>query len=338
MLEENEELKGAIKSFLSQHISEPKETPSINISWQKFALAASIILVCFSFLWAFYYKDNSKSPLASKVITKATSDILPGRTGAVLSLSNGENLLLEGNQGSLGIQGNSLIENKKGKLTYLDNRSDMPVVFNTLSTPIGRQYVLELSDGSKVWLNSGSSITFPTSFKSGIREVSITGEVFFEVAHDTSKPFHVNAKGVDIRVFGTHFNVNSYDNEPYIKTTLIEGSVKVSQGKDNVMILPGEQAVVSHDSGSRVVKNRVNIESVIGWKRGKFVFQDEDIKGVMRQIERWYGVTAVYAENVPQEEFVGVISRDVNLSQILAMLEKTGKIDFKIEGRRVMVK
>jgi ferric-dicitrate binding protein FerR (iron transport regulator) len=207
-----------------------------------------------------------------------------------------------------------------------------------MSTPVGRQYELMLADGSRVWLNAASSITFPTSFSTSERRVQITGEAYFEVAHDKSRPFHVSVNGLDVQVLGTHFNINSYDNEPAIKTTLLEGEVKVTKGNSSILIAPGEQAVAMNTSNSLSIKNGVDLDKVMAWKNGKFVFQDANIKEIMRQLERWYGITVSYSENATDEEFVGVISRNVNLSQILEMLKKTGRVSFDIQDKNVIVK
>jgi len=197
---------------------------------------------------------------------------------------------------------------------------------------------LTLSDGSKVWLNAASSLRYPASFVGNERKVELTGEGYFEVAKNASMPFKVNVAGKgEVEVLGTYFNINSYADEATINTTLLEGKVKVSALNNQQTLSPGQQAQIAGDGQINLNKN-VNVEAVMAWKNGKFIFENADIKSVMRQVEKWYDVEIVFNGNITTEEFVGIISRNVNVSQILKMLEKTGTVKFEIEGKRIIVK
>jgi ferric-dicitrate binding protein FerR (iron transport regulator) len=285
---------------------------------------------------------TSPGTLAIQIPKPKEKGIKPGGQKAILTLSDGSKIVLDSaGNGLLTKQGGAnIIKIANGQLQYIANQANSSeTVYNTMSTPVGGQYQLVLPDGSNVWLNSSSSITYPTSFSRNERGVQITGEAYFEVAHDKTKPFHVSVNGMNVEVLGTHFNINSYDNESAIKTTLLEGKVKVTKGNASILIAPGQQAVAENLSNELTVKkDGVDLDQVIAWKNGKFIFLDDDIKSIMRQLERWYGITVSYSENVTNEEFVGIISRNVNLSQILDMLEKTGRVSFTIRDRNITVK
>jgi ferric-dicitrate binding protein FerR (iron transport regulator) len=209
-------------------------------------------------------------------------------------------------------------------------------LYNTISTPKGGQYQVTLSDGSKVWLNAASSLRFPATFSGKERKVELTGEGYFEVAHNKKMPFHVTVNDLDVEVLGTHFNINAYADESAIKTTLLEGSVKVVKGNETKIIEPGEQASVTTSEDEINVKQQVDLEQVVAWKNGIFQFERADIESVMRQISRWYDIDVDYHGRV-SEHFGGTISRDVNISDVLKMLEMTGGVNFKIDGKKVIV-
>lgn len=200
---------------------------------------------------------------------------------------------------------------------------------------MGGQYKLTLPDGSKVWLNAASSLKYPVVFIGNERKVEITGEAYFEIAKDESKPFKVLLNNMEIQVLGTHFNVNGYTDEEMIKTTLLEGKVKVLASGQTKYLLPGQQAQLK-SSGNIAVTNEVNLEETVAWKDGNFQFENSDIKAVMRQLARWYDVDVSYKGNI-NKHFIGSISRNVKLSQVLSMLQQTGEIKFKIEGKNLIV-
>jgi ferric-dicitrate binding protein FerR (iron transport regulator) len=209
------------------------------------------------------------------------------------------------------------------------------VMYNTMNTPPGGQYKLKLPDGTNVWLNAASSITYPTAFMGKDRTVTITGEAYFEVANDRLKPFHVKVNEMDVEVFGTHFNVNAYNDEPAVKTTLLEGSVKVSKYAASVILKPGEQTSVSQSSyPSQPIP--VETDLVMAWKNGLFNFNKVSLQDVMKQIARWYDVQIVYQGEIRPKKFGGEIQRDLNLSEVLEGLKETG-IHFRIEGKKLIV-
>jgi ferric-dicitrate binding protein FerR (iron transport regulator) len=196
-----------------------------------------------------------------------------------------------------------------------------------------------LSDGTKVWLNAASSLRFPTAFVGSERKVEMTGEGYFEVAHNDKKPFLVRAGGMDVEVLGTHFNINAYEDEEAVKTTLLEGKVRASAGHDQAVVLkPGEQARLSQSNAQLSTLNNINVEEVIAWKNGKFQFGEAmDIGMVMRQLSRWYDLDVVYDGKVTGH-IGGTISRNVKISEVLKMLEMTGAVHFVIRNREVIVK
>ena len=307
-------------------------------------VAASVFIVFVAGLSYFYLSKNQikevRGNVAKNIVLK--NDRLPGGNKAVLTLANGSSIVLDSAQnGTLAQQGNvKVVKLNDGKLVYQNdqNTNEFATQYNTITTPRGGQYQLVLVDGSKVWLNAASSIRFPTSFAGKERDVQITGEAYFEVTHNAEMPFHVKVNSMNVLVLGTHFNVNAYNDEKAIKTTLLEGSVKVSKGNKSVFITPGEQAQITDKTDEIEIKHNVDLEEIIAWKNGKFLFQDADIHSIMRQLERWYDITVSYRGNTTNEKFMGIISRNVNISQILNMLEKTGAIKFEIEGKNVIVK
>lgn len=338
LVDGNGAIRDAIQNFLSQKIGKEIKIRRNLINIKRMAAAASIILLLCTASWLIFRTSNSTKPPIASSGNLVIKDLPPGRTGAILTLANGSKIILDSTHGSLGMQGSSKVVNNNGVLSYADGKNSTEIFFNVMSTPVGRQYQLILSDGSKVWLNAASSITYPTVFSSSERKVQITGEAYFEVMRNKSQPFHVSVNGLDVEVLGTHFNINTYNNEPSIKTTLLEGSIKVTKGTSSILVARGEQAITENASDELSKKSDVDVDQVIAWKNGKFVFQDAEIKSIMRQLERWYGVTAVFSENVTTEEFDGVISRNVNLSQILNLLTKTGSVNFSIEGSTIVVK
>ncbi|MFH6989433.1 FecR family protein [Flavobacterium collinsii] len=308
-------------------------SPVFNLfSWKKMTVAASfLLLIGLGSYFVFQKNDNHPLRLTSKKI----EDKEPGKTGAILILSNGSKIVLDSiGTGLLANQSNTTVSKKNGGLVYAAD-DDAKVVYNTMTTPRAHQYHLELSDGTKVWLNASSSITFPTSFAANERIVKITGEVYFEVAKDKKKPFRVLVNEMQVNVLGTHFNVNAYKDEATVSTTLLEGSVLITEKSKKILLKPGQQAQ-KHKSGVIDVNNNVNMDEVIGWKNGLFYFEQANLQTVLRQLSRWYDVDVVYENGVPVRSFEGEIQRDLNLSQVLRILEKN-KVHFKIEGKILRV-
>lgn len=311
----------------------------------RIASAAAIVLVLGAGI--FFYK-NADSVFKTELAK--VHDVAPGGNKATLTLADGSSInLSDAANGALASQaGITITKTADGKLIYntIAKSSDMPVenakgILNTISTPVGGQYQINLPDGTKVWLNAASSIKFPAVF-TGLRErrVEIKGEAYFEVTHNTKQPFVVIAGKQELSVLGTHFNVNSYTDEGAIRTTLLEGMVLVrnvkakepQEGKDFVVLKPGQQSSLTETMKVEIV----DTEMLTAWKDGNFMFNDTDLKSILKQIARWYNVN-VEDNNIPDKRFSGFISRDVNLSKVLGMLEETGGIKFKIEEKTIKI-
>jgi len=310
-----------------------------NIIWA----AASVVIIAAGIMLFYFLSQTSadKEPVATANKShQYKNDVAPGMTGAILKLDDGSSIVLDNaTDGKLATQGNMQVVKNGGSLNYIQDgvQNDQPVSYNTIETPRGRQYQLLLEDGTKVWLNAASSIRFPVAFKGSERRVEITGEAYFEVAKNIEKPFRVAANGITVEVLGTHFNINSYADEATVNTTLLEGSVKVSKGDNQKILTPGQQAQIN-DKGEVKTEKNVNISEVMAWKDNQFSFENTDIKKLMRQLSRWYDVEVVFKnETAEPVTFIGDISRTVNLSTVLKMLEQTGEVRFEIEGKKIIV-
>lgn len=306
------------------------------------AAAAVIFFIGLSgSLYYFFFSSNATTAISQNAAVDSTlvDDITPGGNRATLILGDGTRLILDStSDGSLALQGNTnVIKVATGQLEYKNdkNKSLKEVLYNQISTPRAGQYHVKLSDGTRVWLNSASSIRFPTDFQDSLREVEITGEAYFEVAHNAAKPFRIKVKDTYINVLGTHFNVMAYDNESSIKTTLLQGAVKVTSNKLSRLLAPGQQSQVNSSGAIEIIKE-ADIEEAVAWRHGKFLFNSADLHSIMRQIERWYDVDVSFARNVDLH-FTGQLSRNVNVSQVLRKLELTNEIHFKIEKGKITV-
>jgi ferric-dicitrate binding protein FerR (iron transport regulator) len=308
----------------------------------RIAIAASMLVAIGLIIFWVQNRKETKPALVQE--TKPTSnDVAPGGFKARLTLADGRTLILDSaGIGKLAEQGNMTVMNKDGRLAYQPSTGNSTaIIYNTLSTGKGEIYSLSLSDGSRVWLNSASSIRYPVSFAGKERSVEITGEAYFEITHDATKPFRVIAGGMETEVLGTRFNINSYKDEAMIRTTLLEGKVQVTSpgGLRQVVLVPGQQAQLTTANKTMKVTSEVDKEEVLAWKNGKFVFNDVAIEEVMRQLERWYDVEIIYGENMKNRTFHinGQISRYSNASKALEMLEATGWLHFKMEGKKITV-
>jgi transmembrane sensor len=323
------------------------ETPVVSMvstkgkrRWKLQYAAAAIIICMLSVSVYFLFKPKPESQISKTEniqSDKNKNDVAPGTNKAILTLANGSSIILDSAaNGTLTTQGNSKILKLNGMLSYntLKTKSS-EVLYNTISTPRGGQYQLMLADGSKVWLNAASSLRFPASFVGKERKVELLGEAYFEVAKNASMPFKVKVNGMEVEVLGTHFNINSYENESTIRTTLLEGSVKINKNNNSSFLKPGQQAEMNKAGEIKIINN-VDVEEAIAWKEGKFQFDRADIHDIMRQLERWYDVDVEYQGTV-SSHFGGTISRDVNLSQVLNMLHLTGEVKFQIEDKKVVV-
>lgn len=301
----------------------------------RLAAAAILVGVIMTFTLKFWPQQHKTLALAS------IHDIPPGTNTATLTISNGKKInLTNAVKGQIAIQpGIQILKTTSGQITYqttanISEVSDSQT--NNISTPKGGQWQVILPDGSKVWLNSASSINYPSSFaKQKERIVQLSGEAYFEVAKDKSHPFVVKTDRQTVEVLGTHFNINSYPDEPAVKTTLAEGRVKVSTivGITKVLI-PGQQAFLENDVLS---VNEANVEEALAWKNGYFRFNDESIQSIMRKLARWYAIDVQYDQGVSKDGLNGKVSRFKNISQVLKALEATKTVHFKVEGRRVTV-
>ena len=301
---------------------------------------------------AYFWLQNKLSPATRPVAQTATNEILPGGNKAMLKLSDGKTIVLDNAQnGLLAEQGTVQIEKQEGQLNYSSSAPATTVSYNTLTTPAGGQFQIKLPDGTKVWLNAASSLRYPTVFTGTERKVTVTGEAYFEVTHNARMPFVVNVNDKEeVRVLGTHFNINAYEDENAIHTTLLQGSVRVvnrpsyakasageAEGRqESVTLKPGEQTSLSQSSQlSQPIP--IQTEAVIAWKNGEFLFQSADISTLMRQVARWYDIEISYPDGKPKDKFSGKIGRNVNLSQLLKILEYS-EVRFELKGRTLIVK
>ncbi|WP_316789963.1 FecR family protein [Pedobacter frigoris] len=304
-----------------------------------FAVAASLIMILSAGL--FFYNNNSKKPLANH-ISRISNDIKPGGNKATLILSDGSKIdLNDVNAGGIVANqaGIRIVKNKDGQLVYniVNNaESDVTGLYNTIQTPLGGQYQVNLPDGTSVWLNAASSLRYPVNFGGDERRVELTGEGYFEVAKNKDKPFRVQTRNQIVEVLGTHFNINSYDEEEYTKTSLLEGSVRVQSviNKRTVLLIPGQQSLLN-DYTLNV--KEIDVNEVAAWKDGYFVFNNESAEAVMRKIARWYDLEVVYENNISNIDFAGSVARYKNVSEIIKTLELTGLVHFKLEGRKITV-
>lgn len=306
------------------------------------AIAASILLIGGTFVWwNIYVKDNR---LAEEPVAGMTRDRQPASGGAVLKLADGEEIILDdATDGAVAEQGDTRITKQGGLLSYNSNVSANSVLYNTLSTPKGKIYQLLLPDSSKAWLNAASSIRFPTAFIGRERSVEITGEVYFEIKKNAEMPFHVTVnQRATIDVLGTSFNVNAYDNEDMLRTTLLTGSVRIQitqqEGGSSVVLKPGQQAQIkqTHVAQSIPVVHNANIKNVMGWKEGYFSLDDLTLADLMREVERWYDVEVVYEKEIPAKAFFGKVGRDLSLLDFMDGLKDWG-VRFKLDGRKLII-
>ncbi|MES1224290.1 MAG: FecR domain-containing protein [Bacteroidota bacterium] len=306
------------------------------------AAAAVILLVAGASIY--FISGNLSSPIAAEHFINSQhsgKDASPGLDGAILTTANGDRIILDSvSNGIVSTEGNTDVVKQSNRLIY-NKSSKAPAsaeTFNTLSTLKGMKFQLILSDGTKVWLDAASSVTYPIVFPGEQRKVKATGQVYFEVAKDPLRPFIVDARGTSVQVLGTHFNVNAYEDETTMKTTLLEGMIKITRNNSSSLLKPGQQAIVDRTDpvGSITVNNGVDLDAVMAWKNGLFQFTKADLSSVLRQLSRWYDMEIVYEGKIPQREFEGKIGRDLNLSQVLKLLEKV-QVSFRIEGKKLIV-
>lgn len=307
--------------------------------------AAAAILIVFCTGMYFYTSAPTKTTINGSNFSKIT-DIGPGGNFATLTLADGKSINLNSASDQVILQkdGLSIVNKKNGELIYTSNSElDLPknnyknkvLATNILTTPKGGQYQVILPDGTKVWLNSVSTLKFPTRFMDDERHVQLTGEAYFEVAKNPEMPFKVTVNSSTVKVLGTHFNINAYDDMPSTKTTLLEGSIQISNGLTNKVLKPNQQSVVDKSGSMKVIT--ADTEKAIAWKNGYFIFNRTSLREIMQQISRWYNVEVVYKGEISSEEdLAGKIKRNSNLSKTLKLLEFSG-VHFEVNDHKVIV-
>lgn len=334
-------LKNEIRNRIDQRAGFPKlSATSIKLKlWIRYAGVAAVLLLMFASVFVFNIHNSSVNSFE-----QADRYIKPGGNNAVLTLANGKKIVLNASEkGKIAAQaGVSVIKTAEGLITYQvteeaagsEPYANKMFATNTITTPAGGQYTVVLPDGSRVQLNAASSLTYPTSFKKDERVVSLEGEAYFDVARQPERPFKVVSGMQTVEVLGTHFNINAYRDEAGIRTTLVEGSVKVYQDDRSALLKPGQQLLAV--AGSQFLKRDVDVEKYIAWKNGLFTFEHDDIKTVMRQIARWYDVDISYDGDISGLEFSGELFRSSKLSALIKILE-LNKVHCELKGKMITV-
>ena len=339
------EMPDQAASVILQNILKKAETPVVPLESRKrhfpiWMRVAAVAILFITVTLVYRMQDSQQKANAKTVaINEQRHIIQPGGTKAVLTISDGSRIVLDSIQnGTVVHAGSTTISKQGGLLVYKVSNSstgEETVVYNTLSTPRGGQYQVILPDGSKVWLNAASSLHFPSAFKGEKREVDLTGEAYFEVTKNKKKPFLVRVGDMQVKVLGTHFNINAYGDEGVIKTSLLEGSVKITKGSASGLLKPGQQAV-SGTAEDKVEIRNADMNEVMAWKNGLFQFDGASINTIMREIGRWYDVKIEYSGKVPQRRFEGKISRNAQLSDVLQILELSN-VKFSVAGDTIIV-
>lgn len=306
-------------------------------SWFRIAAAAAVLV----FLSVGgYFLVHQQQNVPEKMVRNRSEGIHPGTNGAVLTLAGGQKIVLgQTKNGMVATQGHTALQKQNDSLlVYREGtttESAQTISYNTLETPRGRQFQIVLPDGTKVWLNAASSLKYPTAFTGKVRTVELKGEAYFEVVHNDRQPFYVVTHQQVVKDIGTHFNIKAYPDEAVVKTTVLEGAVKVTlnQNQQSRLLYPGEQAIADR----KIRVERVDVLAAVAWKDGKFIFRSEPIGSIMRQIARWYNVRIVYKDDVSGERVWGTVSRYAKVSEVLNMIELTGIAHFKVEGHKIIV-
>ena len=332
-LSDPESLELIYQQILIAKEQKNKKVIHLHLKW--WAVAATILLTVGT---GYYFLSGKKEAVnLASVPAQKTNDIAPPNSvNAMITLGNGEQIILDSaGNGTVATQG--MVKIKKladGQIAY--SGTSTKVMYNTLSNPRGSKVIsLTLDDGSKVWLNAESSLKFPTAFLGSERKVEITGEAYFEVAHHANMPFTVSKGTASVKVLGTHFNVNAYEDESSINVTLLEGMVEVHSANNNSIIKPGQQARINGNGKIQMAKT-VDVDEVMAWKNGLFSYKGNDMRTIMREVSRWYNVEVVFKAAV-HEKFYAEVSRDIGVSSLLKMLEATKAVHFKIEGKKIIV-
>ncbi len=308
------------------------------ILYKSLSAAAAIIILLG--IGLYFRSSLNSNPGNQKASVQLNADALPGVNKAMLILGNGQKIILDSLINGLIAKTENFEVNKteNGQLVYhafdKNYKNARSEDINTLVTPRGGEYRVTLPDGSKVWLNATSSIKFPGVFKSNIREVELKGEAYFEIAKNSAMPFRVRSNGAQIEVIGTHFNVKAYGNEKLMKTTLVEGSIKITAGNFSHLLKPGQQAILT--KGELKVLDNVDIEEQVAWKNGLFLFKDTSIEDVMSQVASWYDLNVIFEGKIPEKYLTGKVSRSVNASEFMNLLKYAG-VKFKIKEKNIII-
>jgi transmembrane sensor len=341
------EIKNRLSKKLqaSMHADTEEELNVTRFKWRYVSAAAAILV--FISLAIYFIEPKARIQQHQVAVTKiqsAKTEIVPGSNKAILILADGSKIILDNaKKGVLTKQGNTAItKSDDGLLVYnfKNNETSAQIAnpLNTITIPRGGKYQIVLPDGTKVWLNSSSTLTFPTLFTGTERGVQLSGEAYFEVAKNKDMPFKVRLNNnTEVKVLGTHFNIMAYNDESEIKTTLLEGSVKLSNNSDNVLLVPGQQGTVGRTPNAVFKVQEANLAEAVAWKDGNFMFVNEDIRSIMKKISRWYDVDIDYKNDVSGRTFSGTVPQFKDVTEVLKLIQLTGAVRFKIEERRIIV-
>lgn len=307
-----------------------------NLFVKKIAYAAAAVVIGIMvggiYWWNIPTHRGESRPMA---VDPKINDAVPGNYRAILTLANGSQIVLDSAGKQVFNQGNVVISQQKGRLQYKATQSSATLMYNTLTTPRGAQYHIALPDGTQVWLNAASSLKYPVVFSGTGRRVELTGEGYFEVAKNPIKPFYVKVGDMEVKVLGTHFNVMAYPDEAAIRTTLLEGSVTVAdRGASVVHLSPGQQAQLTNKNLS--VSNNADLEEVIAWKNGSFLFNGTDLPVLLRQFARWYNIDVIYQGQKKNYAFTGKIPRSAHLSSVLKLFQ-VNDIPYTFQNNQLIV-
>lgn len=310
------------------------EVPVISLfNYRKIWRFAAVLVFLVGISSVFFYLNKSRDIKNNEVVVKSDE---PKFDHPTLVLEDGTIVSLEPKKEKI-VSKNGIISNVNDVLVYDAKAINGKTTTgeNTLIVPSGHVYAVNLSDGTKVWLNSKSSLKYPMEFSGDKRIVKLEGEAYFEVAPNVKMPFKVLSNGQEVEVLGTHFNIRAYENEPVFKTTLLEGKIKISEGSNSALVKPGQQIIISLEKHS-LRSREVNTELAVAWKNRLFYFENAKYDEIMREIERWYDVDVIYKGKIPDERFEGAIQKDLKLDQVLKMLESKD-VHFKVIGKEVIV-
>lgn len=347
--EEIEQLKEEVRkrAWAKIHDEEARAGKLKKLFTRPARVAAAVIAIIATGFMVFVMSNRRSAHeviLANNAQPQNKNDILPGGNKAILTLANGQKIILDSvSSGGLVRQEDvDVRKQSSGELVYQAaglsaKGGDLQLNYNTITIPMGGEFKVILSDGTKVWLNAGSSLHYPVAFVGNARRVSLSGEAYFEVAKQAGKSFVVEAGDAEIQVLGTHFNVNAYGDENAVRTTLAEGIVKVSKAGESRLLKPGEQASLYKQTGEIKVSD-ADVELAIAWTNDLFHFDNTNIELIMREVSRWYNVEVVYAtRDLDKKNFSGIMSRYADVASLLQRLELTGVIHFKVEGKKITV-